>query len=290
MRKVVLCIFTGILLISCNKNTRNKDIVNFILEWKDKEIVFPKKVCYMLKGDTLNFELSKDKYKIISYIDSVGCVSCKLNIGGWKKLIQYSDSILKDSLQYLLIFSPENISYISYILEKEGFSYPVCFDLNDSLKILNNFPIEMQYQTFLLNKTNKVVAIGNPVIVPQIKELYSKIILGNKKSDMWKKKAQTTAVFSETYIDLGDFSWDQEQKKEIQVFNTGDIPLVINDIVTSCGCITLDYSKEPLQPRKSFMLKISYKAEHSGHFDKTIAVHCNVKETPILLNISGNSK
>ena len=38
----------------------------------------------------------------------------------------------------------------------------------------------MAFQTFLLNKNNKVMAIGNPILNPKIKELYMKIIQGEE--------------------------------------------------------------------------------------------------------------
>ena len=37
----------------------------------------------------------------------------------------------------------------------------------------------MAFQTFLLDKDNKVLAMGNPILNPKIKELYLKIIRGN---------------------------------------------------------------------------------------------------------------
>ena len=36
----------------------------------------------------------------------------------------------------------------------------------------------MTFQTFLLNRNNKVLAIGNPIHNPKIRELYVKIIRG----------------------------------------------------------------------------------------------------------------
>ena len=63
-------------------------------------------------------------------------------------------------------------------LKTENFDYPVCIDEKDSINKLNHFPVEMRFQTLLLDKENKVLAIGNPVQNPKIKELYLKIISG----------------------------------------------------------------------------------------------------------------
>lgn len=38
----------------------------------------------------------------------------------------------------------------------------------------------MNFQTFLLDRNNRVIAIGNPIYNPKVKELYLKIIKGEK--------------------------------------------------------------------------------------------------------------
>lgn len=55
---------------------------------------------------------------------------------------------------------------------QDGFDYPVCFDEMDEFNHLNLFPRDMMFQTFLLDKEDKVVAIGNPVQNPKIKVTY----------------------------------------------------------------------------------------------------------------------
>jgi hypothetical protein len=50
---------------------------------------------------------------------------------------------------------------LRYLTRRDKFTYPVCFDEQDELNRLNRFPSDMTFQTFLLDKENKVVAIGN---------------------------------------------------------------------------------------------------------------------------------
>lgn len=285
MKKLIF-IFIILFFVSCN-STLTQNITDILMEWKDRKVIFPERMTYIMQGDTVNFVLSTNRYKILSYVDSLGCMSCKLNIGGWKELIQYYDSVIHDSLQYMLVFNSNEESYLSYILEKEHFSYPVCLDSKDSLNSLNNFPKEMAFQTFLLDQDNKVVAIGNPVHNPQIKKLYLNIILG-KKNEL-STQPQTTAVLSESYIDMGTFEWEQKQTVDFTILNTGEELLIVNEILTSCGCTTVEYSKEPILPNKTLSLKVEYKAEHPEHFDKTITVYCSAKGAPFQLKIRGNA-
>jgi hypothetical protein len=59
--------------------------------------------------------------------------------------------------------------------------------------------------------------------------------------------------------------------------NIGKTPLAINEINTSCGCISVEYSKEPTRMGESVYLNVIYQAEHPEYFDKTIFVDFNVK-------------
>ena len=148
----------------------------------------------------------------------------------------------------------------------------------------------MAFQTFLLNSDNKVLAIGNP-INPKVKELYLKIIQSEKIGRKDESKVtRTKANIGRTLVPLGKFDWRKEQKAVFVLKNTGDKPLVIQDVVTSCGCTSAEYFKKPVRPNDSLELCVTYKAEHPEHFDKTITVYCNTASSPIVLRIIGTAQ
>ena len=53
-------------------------------------------------------------------------------------------------------------------LQSEDFIYPVCIDLKDTFNKLNKFPLNDKFRTFLLDNTNKVILVGNPMHHPRI--------------------------------------------------------------------------------------------------------------------------
>ena len=65
---------------------------------------------------------------------------------------------------------------------------------------------------------------------------------------------------------------------------------MIDDVITSCGCTSVVYSREPVQPGKSLDLAVTYKADHPEHFNKTITVYCNVPDSPLQLKITGDAQ
>ena len=134
-----------------------------------------------------------------------------------------------------------------------------------------------------------MVAIGNPIHNPKIKELYLNIIQG-KKDVEGEKTLRTEINIEEPLISLGRFNWKEERKATFKIENIGKHPLVINDVTTSCGCTSVDYSKEPVRPGDSISLQVTYKADHPEHFDKTITVYCNANPSLVHLKIMGDAE
>jgi hypothetical protein len=277
-----------ILCFSC-KETDKDLIIKLVNEWEGKEILIPSQTLFISYGDSL---IPKDRshkdYTVITYVDSIGCISCKLQLNKWKEFMYELDSIAKNNISYLFIFHPkkrDNKELID-LLKRTHFIYPVCIDESDSINKLNHFPSDIMFQTFLVNNDNKVIAIGNPIHNPKIKELYKNIISGN---DIFDEEQETTVIF-DNYLDMGTFDWKKEQMTESVLQNSGRNLLVVEGVSTSCGCITVEFSKEPVQPGENLTLIVKYKAENSGYFNKTVAVYCNTKDSPIQLKIVGNAK
>jgi hypothetical protein len=174
-----LAIFVS--LIVCKENRIRIEVTEVLEEWTDKKIEFPKNIqCCIAGDDTLssvcNKLLEKD-FKILLYVDSTGCSDCRLKLFEWQKIISESDSLFCDKVGFLFFFQPKSKKELSLIFEINDFSYPVFIDKNNTIYKLNKFSAKEQYQCFLLDKNNVVLAIGNPVLNPKIWKLYKDIII-----------------------------------------------------------------------------------------------------------------
>lgn len=69
--------------------------------------------------------------------------------------------------------------------------------------------------------------------------------------------------------------------------NTGDEPLLVADVLTSCGCTATDYPKEPIAPGKSSQIKVAFNAASKGAFSKTITVKFDEATVEKKLTITG---
>lgn len=277
-----------LLLASCGE-TEKERINRLVKEWEGKEIKFPPHSTFTVLGkDTVDFAFNDADYKVLSYIDSAGCASCKLQFPRWKEWMHEVDSLTGGKVPFLFFFHSKDLKELQYLTRLDDFIYPVCFDEKDELNQLNRFPLDMTFQTFLLDRNNKVVAIGNPIHNPKIKDLYLNLIIGTEL----KKAAGTTTKVSvnQTTIDFGSFPQSEKQERSFVLTNSGNQLLVIQDVTTSCGCTKVEYSKEPIRPGASLELKVIYEAEQPEHFNKMITVFCNAENSPFHLTVRGRAK
>ncbi|WP_281299295.1 DUF1573 domain-containing protein [Flavobacterium limnophilum] len=69
--------------------------------------------------------------------------------------------------------------------------------------------------------------------------------------------------------------------------NTGESPLLIKEVNTSCGCTVPEWPKDIIEPNENGEIKIVYDAKYPGRFNKTITVFYNGKNSPQVLTIKG---
>ena len=292
MKTVLLYILLITAFFSCDNEQKEKEkqILQLVNEWQGKQIVFPENTVFTrYLTDTTNYQIPQSEYKVLIYVDSIGCTSCKLQLHKWKELIEYTDSVTQNKVPFLFFFHPKDAKEIRYLLKRDGFDRPICIDLDDRLNKLNKFPADMTFQTFLLDKNNKVSVLGNPVHNTAVKDLYLKQITGKDTPN--KNIPKTIAEASQTDIDFGTFDKSETKETTIEVKNTGNSPLVIVDVSTTCGCTAATYDKHPAKPGESLQVKIKMTPKDTGFFDEVVTVRYNsINNQPAKVKIKGNAK
>lgn len=279
-----------ILLITTFFSCRDKkkdEISLLVSEWQGKEITFPKKMIFSSQNNSIdNYEIPKTPYKVLIYIDSLGCTSCKLQLPRWKEMISYTDSITGNQLPYLFFFHPKDEKEVTFLLKRDGFNYPVCIDKGDTLNKLNGFPGDISFQTFLLDQNNNVVIIGNPIHNPAVKDLYIRQISGKTNA---RQQITTTAIADAAESNIGTIEVYSTKETKFGIKNTGQHPLVIVDVATTCGCAEPTFEKHPAKPGETVYVSVKMTPKDKGFFDETITVKCNADKM-ITLKIKGNAK
>ena len=175
-------------LSSCKGNKSKEDVTKVLLEWIGKEIRFPENVPCFVLGKEVPPELCDEfflkKFKILLYVDSTGCSNCRLQLFEWMHLLEDADCLFQGKVGLLLFFQPNSTFNMATLFTRSKFEHPVFMDIHGSINRLNQFPQAVQYQCFLLNSDNKVMALGNPVLNPHVWEFYKSQIAESKESDL----------------------------------------------------------------------------------------------------------
>jgi hypothetical protein len=102
--------------------------------------------------------------------------------------------------------------------------------------------------------------------------------------------AQAKIQFAEVKHDFGNVKEANGPVSHVFTFkNTGTAPLVIQNVETSCGCTSPEYTKEPVQPGKSGIVKATFDPSgRPNYFDKNLTVISNAENNRVGLNIKGN--
>jgi len=163
---LVVCLF--FLLLSCNK-TKNLQVA--MEEFMGSEIEF-------LEEWPLREEVGN---RLVIWFDSTECGSCRMSrLYEWNDdpVMHYAQG-LKDKFEVLLIFSPkkQDVRSLKFNLEGYDVSFPVIIDEAGDFPRLNpHIPADTRLHSFLLDKDNKVVLVGNPLGNEQLWELYKEQI------------------------------------------------------------------------------------------------------------------
>jgi len=292
MSCVLVLFFYAALLNSCKENSQKKETTQIVKEWHNKKVVFPDNLIFTIYGkDTVDYTIPESSYKILMYVDSIGCTSCKLQLHKWKEFIQQLDSLSNGTIPVLFFFHPKDRGEISFLLKRDGIDVPVCIDLQDELNLLNHFPFNQEFQTFLLNSENKVLYIGNPVHNLRIKEMYlSEISNKVHQTEVAQSSRYTQIEVEKTDFNLGTIKKGEAKTIVVSITNSGEFPFQIFDTRASCGCTNIKYEKKPISQRSTTEVSITFNADDIGNFQKTVSIYGNINHSPLVIKLKGSVK
>lgn len=95
--------------------------------------------------------------------------------------------------------------------------------------------------------------------------------------------------FDKKICNLGRFSINSGEKSCSFTFkNTSGKPLVINSVLSSCGCTKPIWPKKPIMPNESGKIDVTYSNDQGPYpIDKSITVYTSASAKPIILRITG---
>ena len=93
--------------------------------------------------------------------------------------------------------------------------------------------------------------------------------------------------FDEETIDYGKIEKASNGERTFVFTNTGDQPLIIQKIKSSCGCTVPKKPSGPIMPGEKGEIKVSYDTKRVGGFSKSITITSNAKNALKVIKIKG---
>ncbi len=93
--------------------------------------------------------------------------------------------------------------------------------------------------------------------------------------------------FEASSYDFGTIVLNKPVSHTFTLTNSGNEPLIISRVTTTCGCTASEYPKEAILPGKSADIVIAYNAASTGAFSKSATVYSNAAEETVVLKIKG---
>ena len=94
--------------------------------------------------------------------------------------------------------------------------------------------------------------------------------------------------FVKTIHDYGTIKKESDGSCQFVFKNTGNEPLLLTNVTSSCGCTVPTWPKEPVLPGSSGIIKVVYDTKKIGTISKTISVMSNALNNKVELAIKGN--
>jgi len=102
------------------------------------------------------------------------------------------------------------------------------------------------------------------------------------------QEANSQIKFQTESIDYGSIEKGSTGLRVFIFENTGDAPLIITNVKSSCGCTIPKKPEAPVAPGEKGEIQVNYDTNRLGVFRKTITVSTNDPTSPIVaLKIGG---
>ncbi len=104
--------------------------------------------------------------------------------------------------------------------------------------------------------------------------------------EIYPKDAFSVITFEEVNHNFGKINEGEKVTYAFKFKNTGNAPLIISNVNTTCGCTVSSYPKTPVKPGDGAAIDVSFDSEGKQGFQpKTIIVNSNAHPATTSLRI-----
>ncbi|WP_179337656.1 DUF1573 domain-containing protein [Winogradskyella ludwigii] len=120
-----------------------------------------------------------------------------------------------------------------------------------------------------------------------MKNLLAVLFVGLMSLGSYAQEKVAKIEFKTDVIDYGTIEKGADGVRVFEFTNTGDAPLVISNVKSTCGCTVPKKPKGPILPGESGVIEVKYDTKRVNPIRKTITVFSNADTPTVALKIKG---
>ncbi len=120
-----------------------------------------------------------------------------------------------------------------------------------------------------------------------MKKLFTILFIGVISLSVNAQEKVAKIEFKDTTIDYGTINKGDNGVRTFEFTNTGDAPLIISKVNSSCGCTVPKKPTEPIMPGQTGEIEVKYDTQRVMPIRKTITVLSNADTPTVALKIKG---
>lgn len=121
-----------------------------------------------------------------------------------------------------------------------------------------------------------------------MKKTFIFLLLAFFTFQLYAQKKTAKIEFETTVIDYGTIEKGADGVRVFKFKNTGNAPLVVTSVKSSCGCTVPKKPESPVLPGETGEIEVKYDTKRVNPIRKTITVTSNAETPTVALKIKGN--
>ena len=121
-----------------------------------------------------------------------------------------------------------------------------------------------------------------------MKKIYSILLISFFTLTISAQEKISKIEFETTVIDYGTIEKGANGIRVFKFTNTGNAPLVVSAVKSSCGCTVPKKPEAPILPGEDGEIQVKYDTKRVNPIRKTITVTSNADTPTVALKIKGN--
>ncbi|MBU2927462.1 DUF1573 domain-containing protein [Winogradskyella psychrotolerans] len=120
-----------------------------------------------------------------------------------------------------------------------------------------------------------------------MKNLITVLFVGLMSLGSFAQEKVAKIEFKTDVIDYGTIEKGADGVRVFEFTNTGDAPLVISNVKSTCGCTVPKKPEGPIMPGETGKIEVKYDTKRVNPIRKTITVFSNAETPTVALKIKG---